>query len=80
MTPKEKAEKLYNDFYDIAHFYTDAITIGNLAKGCAIYIVQEKLSDLQNEYMYGEELPIKDIQYWTETLKHLTIWDGEQHL
>lgn len=79
MTPEEKAEELYNNFYNIALFYTDTISSGSLAKKCAVYLVQEKLSVLQDEYMYGETLPIKEIQYWTETLKHLTRWDGEQH-
>ena len=79
MTSQEKANELYNDFYNISLNYVSDEVAKRLSKECTMYLVNEKLAILQNEYMYGETLPIKEIQYWTETINYLTIWGGEQH-
>ena len=77
MTSQEKANELYNDFYNISLNYVSDEVAKRLAKECAIYLVNEKLDILQDEYMYEDILPIKEIQHWKETLNYLTKWDGE---
>lgn len=70
MTPKEKAEELFNQYANI--IYQRALTViqYEICKQCALIAVDEILSDYKN-YLMHENTEYKGLMYWQEVKKEL---------
>ena len=69
MTPKEKAQELYNKFYNTDSHGNSVKLRESLAKQCALIAVDEIMSDLT--YLpYGLDYLIK-IDYWEEVKQEI---------
>lgn len=69
MTPKEKAQELILNFYDVKPENIDYGMEYQMAKQCALIAVDEILDD--DVYDMSEELFEKRINYWQEVKKEI---------
>jgi hypothetical protein len=70
MTPKEKAEELFNQYANV--IYDRALTVMQyeICKQCALIAVEEILSDYKN-YLMHENTEYKGLMYWQEVKKEI---------
>jgi hypothetical protein len=69
MTPKEKAQKLVNEFYRIIPL--DKMTIDyNLAKNCALIAVDEIL-DLKHIVILRRNMHEMELDFWDEVKQEI---------
>jgi hypothetical protein len=64
MTPKEKANELFEKFFQESDL--------SAAKGCALIAVDEILSDYKN-YLMHENTEYKGLMYWQEVKKEIEL-------
>ena len=70
MTPKEKAQELYNKFYNTDSHGNSVKLRESLAKQCALIAVDEILESIHyTEY----PMPTKDIDYWNQVKTEIEL-------
>ncbi len=76
MTPKEKAQELFDKYYIICQEFTQEIQCGIQAKQCAIIAVdeliknQEKITKNINRYLSIANIEIQDTGSFWQEVKH----------
>ena len=66
LSPKEKAQELYDKYYIICQEFTEEIQCSIQAKQCALVAVNEIIEAIDWHYY---ETPNNEIEYWQE-VKH----------
>ena len=74
MTPKEKAEELYNKYEQLGKDFTKGVSMAEFAKECALIAVDEIFEFMKMDDEYTETVSnanSKWVDYWEEVKKEI---------